>query len=94
MSEKELSLAGAKAHLSELTKQAAAGDDVVIASAASRLPAFPEPKPRGRPWSVALRRLTARMPDQSESTWVSSCKAQEKPCKAIKWFGSWWHSIN
>lgn len=69
MSERTVSIAEAKAHLSQLVSAAEAGDEVVITKrgkVVARLVAEPRPKPR-KPINLDwLREVTKDMPYQEE----------------------------
>lgn len=68
MSDKTVSLAEAKAHLSELTERAAAGEDVVITKHGKPVGRLSRPERPRLPVDLrAMRELTARMPEQAEA---------------------------
>lgn len=67
MSETTVSLADAKARLSELTELAAGGEEVVITKRGKPVVRLsPADEPRRRVALDVLRRLTDRMPKQGE----------------------------
>lgn len=67
MGEKTISLADAKAHLSELTELVAAGESVIITKRGKPVAQMSRPeRPRQPIDPQALRRLTASMPPQAE----------------------------
>lgn len=68
MESKIVSLADAKAHLSELAELAAAGETVVITKRGKPVVRLSKPETPRKPVDLAaLRRLTANMPPQAES---------------------------
>jgi antitoxin (DNA-binding transcriptional repressor) of toxin-antitoxin stability system len=68
MAETTVSLADAKARLSELVERAAAGETVIITKRGKPVLRLSRPEnPRSPVDLEALRRLTASMPRQSES---------------------------
>ena len=68
MDSKTVSLADAKAHLSELAELAAAGETVVITKRGKPVVQLSKPVTPRKPVDLAsLRRLTAEMPAQTES---------------------------
>ena len=65
--EKTVTLADAKARLSELTELAAAGESVIITKRGKPVARLSRPERPRKPVDVeALRRLTASMPAQAE----------------------------
>ena len=67
MGEKTISLADAKAHLSELTELVAAGESVIITKRGKPVAQMSRPEQPRQPIDPqALRRLTASMPPQAE----------------------------
>ena len=65
--EKTVTLADAKARLSELTELAASGESVIIAKRGRPVARMSRPERPRRPIDLeALRRLTASMPAQAE----------------------------
>lgn len=67
MAQKTVTLAEAKAHLSELTEQAGAGADIIITKRGKPVGRLAPPERPRRPVDVAsLRRLTDRMTPQDE----------------------------
>lgn len=67
MSIKTYTLAEAKAHLSELTDLAAAGETVIITKRGKPVARVSKPEPTPEPVDLAaLRRLTALIPPQDE----------------------------
>ena len=67
MDEKTVTLADAKAHLSELTDLAASGESVIITKRGKPVARMSRPdRPRQPVDLEALRRLTASMPAQSD----------------------------
>lgn len=67
MSSKTYTLAEAKAHLSELTELAAAGETVIITKRGKPVARVSKPEPTPEPVDLAtLRRLTALIPHQDE----------------------------
>jgi len=65
--EKTVSLADAKAHLSELTERVAAGESVIITKRGKPVAQMSKPaRPRQPVDLQALRKLTASMPAQAE----------------------------
>jgi len=71
MQEKTISLAEAKARLSELVEVAAAGETVIITKRGKPVVRLIKPETPRQPVDLAaLRRLTANMPMQSEDSGV------------------------
>lgn len=69
MDEKTITLADAKAHLSELTELAAAGEPVIITKRGKPVARLSQPERPRRPIDLkALRRLTASMPPQADES--------------------------
>jgi len=69
MSDDTVTLRDAKAHLSELTDRAAAGETIVIAKHGRPVAQLSAPEHKRKPVSLAaLRRLTRSMPRQVESS--------------------------
>ena len=67
MSDKTATLAEAKAHLSELTERAAAGEDVIITKRGKAVVRLSRPEAPRQPVALPLlRALTARLPEQAE----------------------------
>ena len=67
MSEKPVTLADAKAHLSELTERAAAGEQVIITKRGKPVARLSRPAQPRQPIDLKkLRALTASMPQQTE----------------------------
>ena len=67
MEDRTVSLADAKAHLSELTELAAMGETVLITKRGKPVARVSRPEPPRKPVDLAtLRRLTAGMPAQTE----------------------------
>ena len=67
MEEKTISLADAKARLSELTELAAAGEPVIISKHGKPVARMSQPEPPRQPIDLdALRRLTASMPPRAD----------------------------
>ena len=67
MEEKTVTLADAKAHLSELTELAAAGEPVIITKHGKPVARMSQPERPRQPIDLeALRRLTASMPPQAD----------------------------
>jgi antitoxin (DNA-binding transcriptional repressor) of toxin-antitoxin stability system len=67
MDEKTVTLADAKAHLSELTERAAAGEAVVITKRGKPVARISQPERPRKPIDLdALRQLTTAMPAQKE----------------------------
>jgi antitoxin (DNA-binding transcriptional repressor) of toxin-antitoxin stability system len=67
MAEKTITLADAKAHLSELTELAAAGETVIITKRGKPVARISRPEQPRQPIDLdALRRLSASMPPQAE----------------------------
>lgn len=68
MSKKIVSLADAKAHLSELTERAARGETVVITKRGKPVAQVTKPQAPRQPVSLRrLRELTENMPEEAES---------------------------
>lgn len=81
MDSKTVSLADAKAHLSELAELAAAGEIVVITKRGKPFVQLSKPVAPRKPVDLAsLRRLTADMPAQTESAdeFMRSLRDQER----------------
>lgn len=69
MDDTTVSLAEAKARLSELTELAAAGQEVVITKRGKPVVRLSRPEVARRPIDLeALRRLTEQMPEQAEES--------------------------
>jgi antitoxin (DNA-binding transcriptional repressor) of toxin-antitoxin stability system len=69
MDDTTVSLAEAKARLSELTELAAAGEEVVITKRGKPVVRLSRPEVARRPVDLeVLRALTARMPEQPEES--------------------------
>jgi prevent-host-death family protein len=67
MEGRTVSLADAKAHLSELTELAAMGETVLITKRGKPVARVTRPEPPRKPVDLAtLRKLTASMPAQTE----------------------------
>jgi len=67
MEEKTITLAEAKARLSELTELAAAGEPVIITKRGKPVARMSQPERPRQPIDLeALRRLTASMPPQAD----------------------------
>lgn len=65
--EKKVTLADAKAHLSELTELAAAGEPVIITKRGKPIARMSQPERPRQPIDLEmLRRLTASMPPQED----------------------------
>jgi antitoxin (DNA-binding transcriptional repressor) of toxin-antitoxin stability system len=67
MGDKTVSLAEAKAHLSQLTELVAAGEDVIITKRGKAVAWLSRPGVPRQPVALpVLRALTARLPEQGE----------------------------